>query len=312
MSSPWGERPAWMQDGAQAALLVGYEDLEVVGESHYQDNLRRLTGYRPPDERVREEIHAILVPGEGNPYDPNAIAVWINGLQVGHLPREIASRYRPGLLAQQRASGKPIALAGVIVGGGMRAEGPGMLGVFLNHNPADFGYRPRPVPPPPGSRMRTAMSDALATAAADDSSDLGWTADLPDDDIRAIPVLRKLLGNDTGTLSRHYVYQHLEAALYRSRDAFASALDEYDEACRQHDAEMDAIRQACIEKWGEVPHLDTYRQMAIRQQKAHDYRQALWWAERGLSICGSVCARPEDVEDLRQRAADYRAKLGST
>jgi hypothetical protein len=46
--------------------------------------------------------------------------------------------------------------------------------------------------------------------------------------------------------------------------------------------------------------------------KAHDYRQALWWAERGLSIYGSDCARPEYVEDLRKRAARYRAKLGPT
>jgi hypothetical protein len=157
--------------------------------------------------------------------------------------------------------------------------------------------------------MRTAQSDALATDAADDSYDLAWMADLPDDDIRAIPVLRKLLATETSILSRHYIYQNLEAMLYRARDAFASARSEYDEACRQHDAEMDRIRQACIEKWGKVPHLDTYRQMAIRQQKAHDYRQALWWAERGLSLYGSDCGRPEAVEDLRQRAATYRRKL---
>ena len=310
--SPWGHRPAWMQDGVQAALLVGYEDLEVVGESHYQDNLRRLTGYRRPDEHVRQEIHAVLGAEDDNPYDPNAVAVWIDGLQVGHLSRDDARRYRPGLLEQQRANGKPIALAGVIAGGGIRADGPGMLGVFLRHDPADFGYRPQPAPPPPGARMRTALSDALATDTADDSYDLAWMADLPGDDIRAIPVLRKLLGTETSMLSRHYVYQHLEAALYRSRNAFASALGEYDETCRQHDAEMDAIRQACIAKWGKVPRLDTYRQMAIRQQKTHDYRRALWWAERGLSIYGSDCARPEDVEDLRQRAASYRAKVSST
>jgi len=307
--SPWGERPAWMQDGVQAALLGGHEDLEVVGESHYQDNLRRLTGCPSPDQRVRQEIHAVPVAEDDNPHDPDAVAVWIDGLQVGHLSREDARRYRPGLLAQERAHGKPIALAGVIAGGGIRADGPGMLGVFLRYDPADFGYQRQPAPPPPGSRMRTALSDALATDAADDSYDLGWMAHLPDDDIRAIPVLRKLLGAETSILSRHYLYQHLEAALYRSRNAFASALGEYDEACRLHDAEMDAIRQACMEKWGKVPHLDTYRQMAIRQQKAHDYRQALWWAERGLSIYGSDCGRPEDVEDLRQRAATYRAKL---
>jgi hypothetical protein len=190
-----------------------------------------------------------------------------------------------------------------------------MLGVFLRHDPAHFAYPPQPVPPqpvppPPASRMRTGLSDARVTDAADDSYDLAWKADLPDDDIRAIPMLRKLLGTETTILSRHYMYQHLEAMLYRARNAFAFALSEYDEACRQHDAEMDGIRQACIEKWGAVPHLDTYRQMAIRQEKAHDYRQALWWAERGLSIYGSDCARPEAVEDLRQRAASYRAKIG--
>jgi hypothetical protein len=308
--SPRRERPAWMVDGAQAVLFSGYETLEVVGESFRQDKLQRLTGYPPPEEPVRKQIHAVLVAEDDNPHDPDAIAVWIDGLHVSYLSRENARRYRPGLLKQQQTHRKPIALTGVICGGGMRADGPGMLGVFLDHDPADFGCRPQPVPPPPGSRMRTALSDAIATDADDDSCDLGWMADLPDDDVRAIPLLRKLLATETSILSRHYMYQHLEAMLYRCRDAFASALGEYDEACRQHDGEVNAIRQACIEKWGQVPHLETYRQMAIRQQKAHDYRQALWWVERGLSIYGSDCARPEDVEDLRQRAARYRAKLG--
>ena len=62
-------------------------------------------------------------------------------------------------------------------------------------------------------------------------------------------------------------------------------------------------------KWGKVPLLETYRQMAIRQQKAHNYSQALWWAERGIAIYGNGCARPEAVEDLRGRAVKYRAKL---
>jgi hypothetical protein len=311
-SSPWGERPAWMQDGIRVNLLVGYETLEVVGESFYQDHLRAITGYRPPEEHVEEEIRAILVAEDHNPYDPDAVAVWIEGLLVGRLSRENARLYRPGLLAQQQEFGTPIALAGVITGGRKGSDRAGMLGVFLRHDPVDFGFRPQPVPPAPGSGMRTALSNARATDAADDSYDLAWMDNLPDDNIRAIPVLRELLGTETSILSRHYIFQHVEEMLYRSRNAFASALDEYDEACRRHDAEMDAIRQACIEKWGQVPLLDTYRQMAIRQQKARDYRQALWWAERGLSIYGSDCARPEAVEDLHRRAASYRAKLGST
>jgi hypothetical protein len=321
---PYRERPAWMREGIEPYPLGGHLSLEVVGESFRQDELQRLTGHRPAGERVREKIRAALVAENGNPGHPNAVAVWIKDLQdgyllVGYLSHEDARRYRPGLLEQERALGRPIALAGVITGGGMRADGPGMLGVFLHHNPAHFTDPAQLIPPPwvpptPASQMRTGLSDAGATDAADDSYDLAWMADLPDFDIRAIPMLRKLLGTETRPLSRHYMYQRLEDMLYWSRDAFTSALGEYDEACRQHDAEMDGIkgiRQACIEKWGKVPHLDTYRQMAIRQDKVHDYQQALWWAERGLSLYGSDCARPEDVEDLRKRAARYRVKLGS-
>ena len=157
--------------------------------------------------------------------------------------------------------------------------------------------------------MRTGLSDTFATDAADDSYDLAWMSGLPSDDVRAIPYLRKLLYREKDILDRHFMYTQLEAILYRCRDAFASALGEYDEACRQHDAEMDGIRAACIAKWGKVPLLETYRQMAVRQQKAHNYSQALWWAERGIALYGNDCARPEAVEDLRGRAAKYQAKL---
>jgi hypothetical protein len=304
-----GQRPSPVRDGRQFVLLDGDEDLEVVGESFYQPSLWQLASARPGRERVRREIRAVLVPEDDNPYDPNAVAVWIDGLQVGHLSRENAQRYRPGLVAQQQARGVPVALPGVITGGGIRSDGLGKLGVFLRHDPEDFGVARQPVPPPSESRMRTGLSDARATDAADDSYDLGWMDGLPDDHIRAIPYLRGLLAEETDVLDRHYMYVQLEAILYQCREAFTSALDEYDEACRQHDAEMDGIRQACLAKWGTVPLLETYRQMAIRQQKTHAYSQALWWAERGLAIYGNDCARPEAVQDLRERAAKYRAKL---
>jgi tetratricopeptide (TPR) repeat protein len=317
---PYRQRTAWMQEGIiEPYPLGGRDDLQVAGESFRQDALRHLTGNRPAAERVSMKIRAALVAENGNPEDPDAVAVWIKDPHaeyhhVGYLYREDARRYRPGLLAQERSLGRPIALAGRIVGGGMEADRAGMLGVFLRHDPAHFTdpvqlVPPQWVPPPSASRM---SSTVLSYArVADDSYDLGWMADLPDFDIRAIPMLRKLLATETRPLSRHYMYQRLEDMLYGSRDAFASALDEYDKACDQHDKEMGKIRQACIDKWGEIPHLDTYRQMAIRQDKAGDYRQALRWAERGLAIYSSDCADPEDVEDLRKRAARYRAKLGT-
>jgi hypothetical protein len=66
-------RPAWMREGTlKATLLTGDEDLEVVGESYRQDNLWRVAGgRRRPEAHVRENVCAMLVAEDGNPYDPN-------------------------------------------------------------------------------------------------------------------------------------------------------------------------------------------------------------------------------------------------
>ena len=130
---------ALVRDGIEVALLAGHDDLDVVGESYYQENLWRLVGPHWPDERVRQPVYAVLIAEDDNPYDANAVAVWVQGLKVGHLSRANARRYRPGLLSLQRRYGQPVALSGVIVGGGIREDGPGRLGVFLRHDPADFG-----------------------------------------------------------------------------------------------------------------------------------------------------------------------------
>jgi hypothetical protein len=299
-----------MRDGMEVQLCEGREDLEVVGEASYQDSLWRIAGApSSPDDRVRVSVYAVLAAEPDNPYDVNAVSVWIQGLKVGYLSRDDARRYRPGLLALEQKHCKPIALAGAIVGGGMRADGPGRLGVFLDHDPADFGLRPMTRPQPATAKMWSGLSDALATDAADDSYDLSWMNDLPADDLRAIRMLRQLLEREADVIDRHFIHAHLEALLYSSRDTFASALDEYDQACQQHDAEMDGIRPAFLAKWGQLPVLETYKQMAIRQQKARNFERALWWAERGIAVYGADCARPEAVDDLQKRAESYRAKL---
>ena len=106
------KRPVWMSNGSEAVLLDGGRDLEVVGESYYQENLWLVAGARPGGERVRVEITAVLVPEPDNPHDRNAVGVWVNGLKVGHLSRYDAQSYRPGLLALQGRHGAPIALPG--------------------------------------------------------------------------------------------------------------------------------------------------------------------------------------------------------
>ena len=304
-------RPAWMREGTlEAALLEGHDDLEVVGESHRQENLWRLLGgQHRPEVRVRMDVYAMLLAEDGNPYDANAVSVWIDGLMVGYLPRDEARRFRPGLLALQKREGKPIALEGVIAGGGMQDDGPGRLGVFLRYDPEDFGLAVPPIAPYVDARLRAALGDDLA-CSKESPYNLVWMHGLSDDDIRGIRVLRNALATESNVIGRHFIYAELEAALYRCRHVFSSALDDYDEVCKQHDREMDSIRSACMAHWGKIPVLDMYRQMAIRLQKQHDYGQALWWAERGIALYSNDAARPDAMDDLRKRAIGYRAKVG--
>jgi tetratricopeptide (TPR) repeat protein len=292
------------------ALLSGSHDIEVVGESHYQDALWRAVGGRT-SEYLRIMTEAVLVPEPDNPHDQNAISVWISGMRVGYFSREDAAEYRAGLLALQAQTRCWIALPAVIAGGGMRANGPGLLGVWLAHDPSDFGLVAVTPPTPPAvlEDLRTGLSRAIATDAEDDSYDLSWLHTLPNDHVAAIKRLRNLLRKDPDPIDRHFMFSELEWRLYRSREAFASALDEYDEACRLHDLEMDGIRVALLAKFGELPLLETYRQMAIRQQKAKNWAEALRWASRGLEIYGEQAYRPEVVEDLKKRAAAYNAKI---
>lgn len=312
---PGETRPAWMGDELEVQVFDGPTDLDIVGEASYQDNLWKAVGQTSsPAIRVRVEVHALLVAETDNPYDRNAISAWVNLLKVGYLSRENAQRYRAGLLALEQRLGRRVALPGVIVGGGMYEDGPGRLGLFLRHDPKDFGLRGQRLhrateDAAPTGRMMTGLSEAIATDAADDNYDLSWVADIPSDPIRAISMLRGLLENERDPISRHFVFHHLEQVLYQSRDAFTSALDEYDDCCHKHDVEMETIRPSFMAKWNHVPWLDTYKQMCIRLAKDKRYAEALRWAERGLSFYGKDAARPDAVADLLMRAESYRVKL---
>jgi rubrerythrin len=298
-----------------ATLYPGDETLEVVGESYRQDTLWAVVGGFRTDP-VRHRTHALLVPEYDNPHDTNAIQVLIGGERVGYLSRDDAAEYRPGLQALMRKSTNGlVALDAVIVGGGPRPDGVGRLGVFLDHDPADFGIEESdpefatPADLPPGYGFRTGFSSARATDLEDDTYDLSWYDELSGNVATAIQQLRTLLGTIGDPIDRHYVMAELEERLYGCRAAFTSALHEYDEVCRQHDAEMDAIRIALFEKFGRLPILDTYRQAAVRCQKAGDWEAVRRWAERGLSVYGEDAAKPETVEDLRKRLAHAAAKI---
>jgi hypothetical protein len=64
----------------------GYFSQNVVGESFYTDNLKKVTRNRSGEIFVM----ATLIREPGNRFDRNAVRVDINGLPVGHIPKEDA------------------------------------------------------------------------------------------------------------------------------------------------------------------------------------------------------------------------------
>jgi hypothetical protein len=69
-------------------------DVEVVGESGYQDYLKRLARRRSP-------LTMVLKPDPDNPYDSNAVVVLIEDQTVGYLSRLAAKDWQPMLLAAE-------------------------------------------------------------------------------------------------------------------------------------------------------------------------------------------------------------------
>ena len=89
----------------------------VVGESHYQDALRKTARLATSDESGERVFRAILVHERENQHDPNAIAVWSEVGQIGHLSREAAAEYQPVFeeIARRRCRGGTC--PGVLYGG---------------------------------------------------------------------------------------------------------------------------------------------------------------------------------------------------
>lgn len=116
--------------GGLEEISLGFPDelVRVVGVSHYQDALRRLSGVAG-DEPVRHAVRAALVPEPTNPHDPNAVTVLVDGELVGYLSREDALRYGPAVTLL-REHGR-LLVCDAVVGGRGRASDTRNLGVFL-------------------------------------------------------------------------------------------------------------------------------------------------------------------------------------
>jgi len=118
---------------AEPIVLSGGNELEVVGESFYVDSFDRIARKHGADRGI--QVVAVLEAEPNNQYDPNAVAVKVDGLKVGHLDRKIAARFQPAVIRLTKEHGQPIGLRGVIG----RGHGPdGFYSITLDHNPSDF------------------------------------------------------------------------------------------------------------------------------------------------------------------------------
>ena len=64
---------------------------EVVGESFYKDEFKRLDTYIKQVDPGEDEVVCQLVADPDNRHDSNAVKVMAGDLQLGHLPRDLAA-----------------------------------------------------------------------------------------------------------------------------------------------------------------------------------------------------------------------------
>lgn len=111
--------------------IRGTHEVEVVGESHHQDELLAITGGRRRYGGVNVGVVAELVPDPSNRFDPDAVAVEIDERLVGYLRREDVEWLRPLLDDSLDMHGLATCEA-VIRGGWDRGRGEiGWFGVTL-------------------------------------------------------------------------------------------------------------------------------------------------------------------------------------
>lgn len=134
--------PPEEDEHAVPLIYEGAEPLEVTGEARHQDTLRTIADGQPAGRGdATIEIVAELRPEPLNPLDAHAVAVLIDGEQIGYLTREAAAACAEGITRLMQLTARPVALRGALVGGYTMDDGsPAHYGVWLRYDPTDFEH----------------------------------------------------------------------------------------------------------------------------------------------------------------------------
>ena len=97
----------------------GRFEVDVVGESFYKDSFVELARRHKPTNADSESFgDAVLSLDDKNPHDRNAVAVHIEGLQVGHLSRSMAVDFRKAIARDGLQQHRQFAVAARLYWGG--------------------------------------------------------------------------------------------------------------------------------------------------------------------------------------------------
>ncbi|MGV8310994.1 HIRAN domain-containing protein [Pseudomonas aeruginosa] len=140
---------ARQRQGEEASRLVvrppslslvgdGSYSFPVVGESHYQGALRRISGAEGTKGK-RYECDAVVVHQPYNKHDKNACAVTIDGQLVGYLPRDESKAVVALMQSRGLPEGFSVGCKAVINGGWIATDGyKGSYGVDLDIDTSEF------------------------------------------------------------------------------------------------------------------------------------------------------------------------------
>ena len=110
----------------------GSFELPIVGEQSYTKNFEKLFGKRNR-EGVDVVCAALLIPEPDNPYDANAVRVFIKEMLVGYLERESAKKLCDSMKRTKRWGGVAVKVQANVRGGWYRSESDqGEFGVWLD------------------------------------------------------------------------------------------------------------------------------------------------------------------------------------